>query len=221
MPFDAPPSPPSPLDGARQAGAAHAGAALPAGRQPGRLAHAGAHRALTLSSATIRNVMADLEELGFLTSPHTSAGRIPSPRGIRLFIDEFLTVTPLTQEALRHLHTTLQRETLQEAQSAAAQVISQLTKYAGFVAIPAPQAPLIRKLRFVKLSSSRILAVIVTADGNVQNRVFVYDRNIAERELSVAAAAYNRYFADMTFGEAQQLLAGQMLELRGRNRHPC
>lgn len=170
--------------------------------------------AIPYSPATVRNVMADLEDIGFLVSPHTSAGRIPSPGGIRFFIDQLLTVTPPTEMTMRHLQDGLQRGTRAEVQSAAANVISQITKHVGFVAMPAAALPVIRKLRFVKLSSSRVLAVIVTEDGDVLNRVFVYERDIGEEELNAAAGLYNRHFANMTSPAAQAALRGQMLELR-------
>ena len=176
------------------------------------------HSSMSFSSATIRNVMADLEELGFLVSRHTSAGRVPSPRGIRFFIDRLLKVTPPSQLILHQLQTGLCRDTLTEVQTAAAAVISQLTKHAGFVVIPASPAPVIRKLHFVKLSSSRVLSVIVTDSGDVQNRVFIYDYDVSERELNAAASVYNRYFVNMTFAQAQSHLHGQVLELRGQIR---
>lgn len=171
---------------------------------------------LSYSPATIRHVMADLEDIGFLVSPHTSAGRIPSPRGIRFFVDHLLTVVPPTRKTVRDLTHELRRETVTEVHSAAAAVISQLTKYVGFVAAPAMQPPVVRQLRFVKLSSNRVLAVIVTGSGDVLNRVFNHDEGISERDLTLAAAAYNRYCANMTFNDAQTLLHSQMLELRAQ-----
>ncbi|MCH9705368.1 MAG: heat-inducible transcriptional repressor HrcA [Proteobacteria bacterium] len=166
------------------------------------------------SPATIRNVMSDLEDIGFLVSPHTSAGRIPSPRGIRFFIDQLLTVTPPEKNTLHRLENSLRRETTTEVHTAGANIISQLTQYVGFVAMPISALPVVRKLRFVKLSSCRILAVIVTDSGDVLNRIFTYDRDVSETELNAAATVYNRYFADMTFSEAQKLMYSQLLELR-------
>lgn len=171
--------------------------------------------AIPFSSATIRNVMADLEDVGFLISPHTSAGRIPSPGGIRFFIDQLLTVTPPPRTTVRRLQNGIRRDTLTEAHHSAASALSQLTRYVGFVAAPSPHAPVIRRLRFIKLSSSRVLAVIVTENGDVQNRVFMYE-DIVERDLNAAARTYNGRFAGKTFEEAQKMLQAQVLDIRGQ-----
>ena len=170
--------------------------------------------ALPYSPATIRNVMANLKDIGFLISPHTSAGRIPSQRGMRFFIEQLLVVTPPTETMVNHMQSGLQCETPAEVQSAAARVVSQLTQYVGFVAIPPPRKPVIHRLRFVKLSSSRLLAVMITTDGDVLNRIFVYNRDVSERELNMAAGVFNRHFSGLEFSEAQQRLQKQMLEIR-------
>jgi heat-inducible transcriptional repressor len=91
---------------------------------------------LDLSPATIRNVMADLEDLGFIASPHTSAGRIPTPRGYRLFVDTLLTVQPLQGEHERIIHGSLSIAEPQRAIQTAAQLLSQLSQFAGVVAVP-------------------------------------------------------------------------------------
>lgn len=168
------------------------------------------------SAATVRNVMADLEDFGFLVSPHTSAGRIPSAQGMRFFVDQLLTVPPPSQKTVKCLEENMRGNTAADIQRGAASVVSQLTKYAGFVAAPAAAVPVVRKLRFVKLSSSRVLAVIVTDGGDILNRIFVYDGDASEEDLNAAAAIYNRHFSGVTLGRAQTLLRGQLLDLRER-----
>ena len=160
--------------------------------------------------------MADLEDVGFLVSPHTSAGRIPSARGMRFFIDRLLTVTPPSQKTVKCLEENLRGETVADAQRTAATVLSQLTKYAGFVTAPPAKPPVVRKLRFVKLSSSRILAVIVTGSGDILNRIFAHEGDVSEEDLNAAAAIYNRHFSGVTLSRAKGLLREQLLELRER-----
>ena len=166
------------------------------------------------SPATIRNVMADLEDLGLLVSPHTSAGRIPSARGMRFFIDQLLTVTPPTQRVIRDLREGLRGDTPAEVLRGMATVISQLTAYVGFVTLPATGAPTIRHLRFVQLSSSRALAIMVTGEGEVINRIVTCDDGLSEARLKMAARAYNSHFSGLTLAAAQQRLHEQIVDVK-------
>ncbi|HKU69510.1 MAG TPA: heat-inducible transcriptional repressor HrcA, partial [Burkholderiales bacterium] len=116
---------------------------------------------LDLSPASIRNVMADLEEMGFIASPHTSAGRIPTPRGYRIFVDTLLTVKPLASIEINQLEGQLQTENNQRLVTSASQLLSDLTHFAGVVMTPRRSAGF-RHIEFLKLSESRILLILVT-----------------------------------------------------------
>ena len=156
----------------------------------------------------------NLEDLGLLVSPHTSAGRIPSARGMRFFIDQLLTVTPPTQRVIRDLREGLRGDTPAEVLRGMATVISQLTAYVGFVTLPATGAPTIRHLRFVQLSSSRALAIMVTGEGEVINRIVTCDDGLSEARLKMAARAYNSHFSGLTLAAAQQRLHEQIVDVK-------
>ena len=122
---------------------------------------------LELSPATIRNIMADLEEMGFVASPHTSAGRIPTPKGFRVFVDTLLTVQPISESSIKSsLQLSTQVGQPQKIISNAAQMLSSLTQFAGVVLAPQHESAF-TQIEFLRLSEKRILLVIVTPDGNV------------------------------------------------------
>ncbi|TAG75108.1 MAG: heat-inducible transcriptional repressor HrcA, partial [Burkholderiales bacterium] len=128
------------------------------------------HSGLELSPATIRNVMSDLEEAGFIASPHTSAGRVPTPRGYRFFVDTLLVTQPLKQIEVREAEANIQGQQPQELISSAARMLSELSSFAGVVATP-KKAPSFRHVEFVRISERRVLMVLVAPDGDVQNRI--------------------------------------------------
>jgi heat-inducible transcriptional repressor len=169
---------------------------------------------LELSPATIRNVMADLEDLGFITSPHTSAGRIPTPRGYRLFVDTLLTVQPLQDEQERIIHGSLQMAEPQRAIQTAAQLLSQLSQFAGVVVAPR-RASTFRQVEFLRLSDKRVLLIIVTPEGDVQNRIIVTEQAYTHAQLVEAANFLNQNFAGLSFADARRRLQGELAELRG------
>jgi heat-inducible transcriptional repressor len=169
---------------------------------------------LDLSPASIRNVMSDLEEMGFITSPHTSAGRIPTTRGYRLFVDTLLTVQPLQQQQIRQLEYTLSSPDPQELIASAAGMLSSLTSFAGLVMIPKRKSIAFRQLEFLPLSDRRILLIIVTADGNVQNRIIVADRAYSSSELTQAANFFNQHYAGSTFEEVQRMLHEELKQMQ-------
>src|SRR6267142_1984830 len=126
---------------------------------------------LELSPASIRNIMADLEELGFIASPHTSAGRIPTARGYRFFVDTLLKVRPLDQVEINQLEDQLQPDNTQKLVSQASHLLSDLTRFAGVVMTPKRRTAAFRHIEFLSLSEKRILLIIVAPDGDVQNRI--------------------------------------------------
>lgn len=169
---------------------------------------------LDLSPASIRNVMSDLEEMGFIVSPHTSAGRIPTPRGYRMFVDTLLTVQPLQQQEIRQLAHTLSSPDPQELISSAATMLSSLTSFAGLVMVPKRRQVAFRQLEFLPLSEKRILLIIVTTDGNVQNRIILTDKAYSPSELTQAANFFNQHYAGSTLEDVQRHLHAELQQMQ-------
>lgn len=173
---------------------------------------------LDLSAATVRNVMADLEEAGFITSPHTSAGRIPTARGYRLFVDSLLTVDRLEGRQISEIEGQLQPSQVQaqpqQVINTASQLLSQLTHFAGVVIAPRRVAPSIRQIEFLKLAEKRILLIIVTSAGDVQNRILLTERPYSPSELIEAANYLNQHFAGRDLDQIHQLVRDDLSRLR-------
>jgi heat-inducible transcriptional repressor len=172
------------------------------------------HSTLELSPATIRNVMSDLEEMGFIASPHTSAGRIPTPKGYRLFVDSLLTVQPLAHQQLSEIRGIIQPDQPQRVISHASQLLSELTHFAGVVVAPRRQSPRIRQIEFLSLSETRILLIIVTTDGDVQNRILFTQRAFSPSELTMAANMLNEHFAGLELPQIHARLHDELKQLR-------
>ncbi len=168
---------------------------------------------LDLSPASIRNVMADLEDLGFIASPHTSAGRIPTARGYRFFVDTLLTIRPLDTIEINQLEGQLHAENRQRLVTSASQVLSDLTRFAGVVMTPRRSAGF-RHIEFVKLSESRILLILVTPEGDVQNRIIFTERSYSPSELVEAANILNQNYAGLTFDETRKRVRDELNQLR-------
>lgn len=172
------------------------------------------HSGLDVSSATIRNVMSDLEQLGFIASPHTSAGRIPTQKGYRLFVDSLLTVQPLDTKAVNQLKSGLSSPNQNELINSAADMLSQLTQFAGLVMIPKRKTLSFKHLEFLPLTEKRILVIIVTSDGNVQNRIILSEKSYSASELSQASNYFNANFSGQTFEEVQQKLHLELKQMQ-------
>lgn len=167
--------------------------------------------ALGVSSATVRNVMSDLEELGLITAPHTSAGRIPTAQGYRLFVDSMVRASTLTQKAVTQLSTKFEEETDPEALLAhASDVLSELTQFAGVVVLPNQSLTRFHQIEFLRLSESRILAILVTEDGRVQNRVLPTTHEFKDSELVEAANFFNHRYKGSTLDDVRRLLVQAM-----------
>lgn len=169
---------------------------------------------LDLSPATIRNVMADLEEAGFVASPHTSAGRIPTARGYRLFVDSLLTVQTLEARQMGAMEEALQGRPSNQIISSASQLLSSLTHFAGVVIAPRRASSRIRQIEFLSLSEKRILLIIVTTDGDVQNRILNTEKAYSPSELVSAANYLTQNFAGLDFEQIRQRLASEIMQLR-------
>lgn len=172
------------------------------------------HSGLDLSPATIRNVMSDLEELGFISSPHTSAGRVPTPAGYRFFINTLLVVKPIESATLHQLEEQLHPDNPQRAIQSASQLLSQLTQFAGVVMTPRRRAPAFRQIEFLRLSEKRVLLIIVTQDGDVQNRVLFTERDYSPAELVSAANYLTQNYAGQNFEDVRQRLQQELREIR-------
>ncbi|MCU0760862.1 MAG: heat-inducible transcriptional repressor HrcA [Steroidobacteraceae bacterium] len=172
---------------------------------------------LSLSSATIRNVMADLEELGFVASPHTSSGRIPTDRGYRFFVDTLLRVQPVDQLAVDELRRHLGAAPFENSKSlvsTASQVLSNFTRLAGVVTVPKAQGAAITHIEFVGLSDNRVLVVLVFNGREVQNRIVRLDRHHGADELKRAANFLNEQFVGRTLDQARAEILRQLQEAR-------
>lgn len=169
---------------------------------------------LKLSPATVRNVMSDLEELGFITSPHTSAGRIPTPLGYRFFVDSLLTVQPIESGHLKELKGQIQPGQPQRVINAASQILSGLTHFAGVVVSPRQEVLKVRQIEFVSLSDTRILIILVTTSGDVQNRILFTKRAYSPSELVTAANYLNQNFAGLAFSEIRTRIRDELNQLR-------
>jgi len=171
---------------------------------------------LELSPATIRNVMADLEEMGLIVSPHTSAGRVPTARGYRVFVDTMLTARPL--DALQAELPPAAREQLQAAQpgrviTQAAHMLSNLSSFVGVVTAPR-KASVFHHIEFMRLGERRVLLILVAPDGDVQNRVIVTARDHSQSELVEAANFLNTHYAGLTIDAVRERLQQEVESLR-------
>jgi heat-inducible transcriptional repressor len=171
------------------------------------------HSGLDLSPASIRNIMADLEELGFVISPHTSAGRIPTPKGYRFFVDRLLTVRPLESIARSQMEHQLAPNDPQKLIASASNLLSELTQFAGLVLAPR-RNPAFRQVEFLSLSDKRVLLIIVTQEGEVENRVLVTDRAYSQSQLIESANYFNHHFAGLTFDQVKLKLKEELGRLR-------
>jgi heat-inducible transcriptional repressor len=168
---------------------------------------------LDLSPATIRNIMADLEEMGYVASPHTSAGRVPTPRGYRLFVDTLLTVRNLDERSLEAERMRLPMQQPQKIIANAAQMLSSLSQFAGVVQSPRRES-VFQQIEFLRLSEKRILLVIVDPRGDVQNRLLLTDVDYSPAQLVQSANYLNQNFAGLTFDEVRARLTGELRQLR-------
>jgi len=171
---------------------------------------------MSLSSATIRNVMADLEELGFVSSPHTSAGRMPTNKGYRFFVDTLLKIRPLEDEAVRVIQKGLlpQSGNSKALINQASRMLSSITQLAGVVTIPRQMHTALSQIEFLSLSDNRVLAVLVTNGREIQNRVVQLDRQYDNEELRRAANYLNHQFAGRDIKEVRTQLLQELQQTR-------
>ncbi|MEO7401138.1 MAG: heat-inducible transcriptional repressor HrcA [Polaromonas sp.] len=170
---------------------------------------------LDLSPATIRNVMSDLEDLGLIVSPHTSAGRIPTARGYRLFVDTMLTTQRDPLSSAGHITTPrLAPDQPQKVFSNAAHMLSSLSQFVGVVMAPR-RTSVFRHIEFLRLSENRFLVIIVSPDGDVQNRVIFTEADYTQSQLAETANFLNSHYAGMAIEEVRERLKNEVEALRG------
>ena len=171
---------------------------------------------LDVSPATVRNIMSDLETMGYLVSPHTSAGRVPTDLGLRLFVDTLLEVKPLNNKFVSGLKNQLSKsdKTQQSVVETASSLLSSLTHMAGVVTMPQHQQAAFRQIEFLNLSDRRILAILVVDQKEVHNRVIDLDRDYSESELREAANYLNEILAGRTLQEVRKLLLQELDTVR-------
>ena len=170
---------------------------------------------LDLSPATIRNVMADLEDLGLIASPHTSAGRIPTARGYRLFVDTMLTAQPFALSmAESPLENQLQPDQPQRVIANAAQLLSSLSSFVGVVTAPR-KVSVFHHIEFLRLSERRVLVILVAPDGDVQNRVILTAHDYTQSQLVEASNYLTAQYAGLTIEEVRERLKSEVDALRG------
>ena len=170
---------------------------------------------LDLSPATIRNVMSDLEDLGLIVSPHTSAGRIPTARGYRLFVDTMLTTQRDLSAVASHIGAPrLVPDQPQKVISNAAHMLSSLSQFVGVVMAPR-RTSVFRHIEFLRLSEKRFLVIIVSPDGDVQNRVIFTETDYTQSQLVEASNFLNSHYAGLAIEEVRERLKNEVDALRG------
>lgn len=167
---------------------------------------------LEVSPATIRNVMADLEDAGLVASPHTSAGRIPTPQGLRLFVDSLLEVKPLSSREREQMARSLMQSPgdTRELATGASALLSAMTQFVGVVTVPREDDLPLRQIEFVPLGEDRVLAVLVFANQHIQNRILQMTRRPDPAELERAAAVLNESFSGLRLAEIRAHLAREL-----------
>ncbi|MDH3761344.1 MAG: heat-inducible transcriptional repressor HrcA, partial [Gammaproteobacteria bacterium] len=161
---------------------------------------------LDVSSATIRNIMARLEDMGLVDSPHTSAGRIPTEAGYRFFIDSLLEVDDLARSAQQAISQSFSADkTSSDLIHSATDILSRVTHLAGIISLTHTAPTEVRHIEFMKLSERRVLVILVINKDDVHNKVIHVDRDYSELELQQAAQTLSRYLIGRSFENARQL----------------
>lgn len=167
---------------------------------------------LSLSPATVRNVMADLEEMGFLASPHTSAGRIPTEKAYRFYVDTLLEVRRISREEREQIRSrcSLTGRDIGAVLKDTSRMLSSVSHYMGIVAAPRFAANVFRHIEFIKLGGRRILAILVSQNGTVQNKLVEADEELAGADLVQMANYLNELLQGLTLGQVKQRLLAEM-----------
>lgn len=166
---------------------------------------------ISLSPATIRNVMADLDDLGLIHSPHTSAGRVPTVKGYRFFVDSLLTVKPLEAEAVNQLNSEFKdAENAGEILNRASKMLSEVSKMAGVVTLPKREVLCLRHIEFLSLSNTRVLVIFVTNEQEVHNKIIHTAKQFSEAELVQAANYLNSVYSGRSLAAVRQAVLDEL-----------
>lgn len=171
-----------------------------------------------LSAASVRNVMADLEEWGYLSQPHTSAGRIPTPAGYHLFIDALMQREQLPEEKRRYIEEALRRSTsdAEELASVTSHLLSELSQQVGIVVTPEPGRTELERVEFVPLHDNKVLCVVVSTAGFIENTMVETDERVSREKLVRISNYLNENFAGLTLVEIREQLLASMAEERAQ-----
>ena len=173
------------------------------------------HSGLDVSAATIRNILADLEEVGLLSAPHTSAGRVPTAQGYRVFVDSLLQLKPLPEAEVARLRSELPAGGgIQSLLGSASELVSAMTHFVGVVSVPKREQFAFRHIDFVALDGKRVMAIVVFADNEVQNRIVQTRRAYDPGELERVANYLNAQFAGRPLAEIRGTLLHEMRTTR-------
>lgn len=171
---------------------------------------------MDVSPATVRNVMADLEEMGFVSSPHTSAGRVPTVKGYRFFVDTLLEVQPLAEGEIETLRDKLLTniDNPQILLASTSNLLSAITRMAGVVTLPRRDDPSWRQIEFLPLSDNRVLTILVLNQREVQNRILYLDRSYSADFLRETANYLNAQFSGCSLSQIRARLVSELRETR-------
>ncbi|HET8552087.1 MAG TPA: heat-inducible transcriptional repressor HrcA [Gammaproteobacteria bacterium] len=171
---------------------------------------------MDVSPATVRNVMADLEDMGFVSSPHPSAGRVPTVKGYRFFVDSLLEVQPLTEGEIKSLRDKLltNQDNPQILLASTSNLLSAITRMAGVVTLPRRDDPSWRQIEFLPLSDNRVLTILVLNQREVQNRILYLDRSYSADFLRETANYLNEQFSGCSLSEIRTRLVNELRETR-------
>jgi len=168
--------------------------------------------ALTLSPATVRNVMANLEEMGLLTSPHTSAGRVPTEKAYRFYVDSLVGLRQVTREEKRHIirHCRQSGAGLPEIFKETSRALSSLSNYMGIVVAPSFTSDIFRQIEFIRIGAHKVLAILVSTNGLVQNRLIETSDDIPENDLLAMGNYLNELMQGLTISQARERILTEM-----------
>lgn len=170
---------------------------------------------MDLSPATIRNIMADLEDLGLLQSPHTSAGRIPTVKGYRLFVDRLLRVESIKQQEMHHFSREFETEhNMQALLEKTSSMLSDITRLAGIVTLPKPEKQVLKQIEFVGMSDNRVLVILIMNDREIQNRVIHTAKQYTPAELQEASNFLNQTYSGKDLEKVRESLLADLQTMK-------
>ncbi|MEX2353641.1 MAG: heat-inducible transcriptional repressor HrcA [Gammaproteobacteria bacterium] len=170
---------------------------------------------MDLSPATIRNIMADLEDIGLLQSPHTSAGRIPTVKGYRLFVDKLLRIDTINEQDALHISRELEAENnIQILMEKTSSMLSDITRLAGVVTLPRAEKQILKQIEFVSMSDNRVLVILIMNDREIQNRVIHTAKQYSPAELQEASNFLNQTYSGKDLDNVRETLLADLKKMK-------